>query len=418
MVHAKGVLPGDPIVMAGGLSEVSQFPPEYQFSVGMFLSYDQGLHWQRPECELASNCSYPMPAPDTKGLQCVAAHDYYRHCYTLPLAPALPGALGADWDTLWLFYEAADTPEATGRVYHLGARNLASGWAQDVGATDGGFGRKVFIRGGVPGSGCWFSTDYLAEDLWLFQDADVASMNNFSTAASALGPWAQWGGVGLSAPWAPRASAALTTDFAGAAAYFASGMAFVGGQGQLPGYGDAWQVDVGICLLAPSSGRVCNGRGTPDLYNVACVCAAPYFGAYCESTLPPVASSPSPAPAPAASASGGAAPPAVNVPGAVFGTLLALGAAAAAVVYFLPTASFVVGGVTVVPAEVILAGAGAAVGAAKAAGAAVSSLVSGAGAAGSAAASPAFAASAAPPAPASAAGEKASLLGGGQRGAL
>lgn len=45
---------------------------------------------------------------------------------------------------------------------------LCVGWQLIDGAADSADGRKVFIRGKVPGSGCWFSTDYLAEDLWVF----------------------------------------------------------------------------------------------------------------------------------------------------------------------------------------------------------------------------------------------------------
>jgi len=50
----------------------------------------------------------------------------------------------------------------------------------------------------------------------------------------------------------------------------------------LPGFSDVWQIDVGVCLLAPSSGTVCNGNGQPDLYNVVCNCVAGTSGKYCE----------------------------------------------------------------------------------------------------------------------------------------
>ncbi len=50
----------------------------------------------------------------------------------------------------------------------------------------------------------------------------------------------------------------------------------------LPGFSDVWQIDVGVCLLAPSSGTVCNGNGQPDLFNVVCNCVAGTSGRYCE----------------------------------------------------------------------------------------------------------------------------------------
>jgi hypothetical protein len=210
VIHAKGIIPGDPIVMGGGLTETSEGPPPaYAFSVGFWMSYDQGIHWQRPECTLVANCNYPLPVADTFG-SCIAEYSYYKHCFVLPDTPALAGSMGADWDRYWLFYEAEDNP--VNQVYHLGAADMATGWQPDEGSTDGGFGRKVFIRGSVFGSGCWFSTDYEAEDLWIFLQSEVQSMNFFATAQSATGPWVNWNmTLGVTAPWDPRASAALVT---------------------------------------------------------------------------------------------------------------------------------------------------------------------------------------------------------------
>lgn len=53
--HGPGILPGDPLVMAGGLAE------ESVTSVGMFVSNDFGMHWQRPFCSLQSNCRQAFP---------------------------------------------------------------------------------------------------------------------------------------------------------------------------------------------------------------------------------------------------------------------------------------------------------------------------------------------------------------------
>ena len=106
--------------------------------------------------------------------------------------PLYPGALASDWTSLWMFLE----PDNDGFVWQLAASGLDSGWNLTAGRW-GGYGRKVrrgtgachskgrervlggwaatsdlslprvqvFIKGETPGSGCWFSTDYLVQDL-------------------------------------------------------------------------------------------------------------------------------------------------------------------------------------------------------------------------------------------------------------
>lgn len=307
-------------------------------------------------------------------------------------------------------------------MFSLATTNVQTGWVKQVGATDGGYGRKVFIRGTTPGTGCWFSTDYLAEDLWVFNDTSVQSMNNFATAFSALGPWQAWPDV---APWAPRAAAALTTDYKGTAAYLASGMTFVNGQAGLPGFGDAWQIDAGVCLLAPSSSLVCNGHGSPDLGNVVCGCDAGWTGMFCETrggTTPTPSTTPSAIPLPPPPASSASSPSSVNVPGAIFGTLGGLLALAG----LAPTWSFALGTMTVVPAEAIKSGAAGLVGAVKSAGKAVGGIFGGGGGAGlgssyQAMAPPAAAAQRASSLAGSGGvgqGEGTSLLGGSKGGAV
>jgi hypothetical protein len=273
VIQPNGVLPANPVIMAGGINQ------GIIFSVAFFLSYDFGITWQRPECTRIDTCSFSLDIPDTFG-RCIETDDYYKHCYVAPDTPTLSGSLFYDWNTLYVFYEPDDRPEALGAVFYLNYSNFATGWSQlpnapfgPVPAHDGG--RKIYIRGTVPNTGCWFSTDYLTEELWVFNDDYVVSTNSFQVADSIYGPWRNF-----TAPWTPRASSALTTSWKGNAAYFAGGMTFVNGDASLPGFGDAWQIDVGVCLLAPS-GTVCNSHGTPNLDSVTCNCDNGWSGKYC-----------------------------------------------------------------------------------------------------------------------------------------
>ena len=356
VLHSPGVFPGDPVILAGGLSSTDG-GQSYAFSIGFFLSYNFGINWLRPECPDTLVCSYRLSVPDTIG-QCTVVDGnptYYEHCYTLPfvdgvLTPWLPGSLAADWTTLWGFVNQEDVGGG-GRVFALNHDLLQYGWTEVLGASDGGYGRKVFIRGTAPGSGCWFSTDFLAEDLWVYLMPDVQSSNGFSTSPSATGPWTNWTGV-AAPPWKPRAAAALATSFKGSVAYFASGMEFIDGEEQPYGCGgpgsscgDVWQVDVGVCLLAPTSGRVCNGHGTPDLDAVTCGCEAGFSGPFCE-----------------AGGGGGGAAAAVGglSPGAAFGvSVLVVGAVAAGLAVLAPQWGFTVAGTRVAPGEVVRKGAAA-----------------------------------------------------------
>jgi hypothetical protein len=306
VIQPNGVLPANPVIMAGGINE------GITMSVAFFLSYDFGITWQRPECTRVDQCSNSLPSPDTFG-RCIETDDYYRHCYLVPDTPTLSGSMFYDWNTLYVFYEPDDRPEALGAVYYLNYSNFATGWTQlpnapfgPVPAHDGG--RKIYIRGTVSGSGCWFSTDYLTEELWVFNDDYVVSTNSFQVADSIYGPWREF-----TAPWAPRASSALTTSWKGNAAYFAGGMTFTNGDASLPGFGDAWQIDVGVCLLAPN-GNVCNGHGQPNLDTVVCNCDNGWSGKYCTEGSNPSNSAP-----PASSASATAA-------GVSIGLLVAVGA--------------------------------------------------------------------------------------------
>ena len=104
----------------------------------------------------------------------------------------------------------------------------------------------------------------------MFDYTTINSNNTFATATSAGGPWTTFpAGV---APWSPRASAALTSSSDGRSAILASGMTFVAGVPSLPTQSDVWQIDAGVCLLAPINNQVCAGAGTPNLDTVSCSC--------------------------------------------------------------------------------------------------------------------------------------------------
>ena len=103
--HGPGILPGDPLIMAGGLTQ------ETITSVGMFLSYDSGMHWQRPFCSLQSQC--PRAFPPNPGFPNKTVTDPFlsidnicilnNECYLLPEAAIYPGAFASDWNTLWMW---------------------------------------------------------------------------------------------------------------------------------------------------------------------------------------------------------------------------------------------------------------------------------------------------------------------------
>jgi len=105
-------------------------------------------------------------------------------------------------------------------------------------------------------------------------------MNNFMTAPSAEGPWTDFTGV-VSAPWAPRASAAITSSFRTTSAFLGSGLSWKMGDVQpslSPTFGDVWMIDAGICLLATGNGLPCGGIVEPNLDDVSCTCPLNFQG--------------------------------------------------------------------------------------------------------------------------------------------
>ena len=191
----------------------------------------------------------------------------------LPDEPCFPGSLGVDWSALYMWLE----PDEDGMIWKLDSSTLTTGWTL-VPGTSGGYGRRVFIKGAAAPSGCWFSTDWSVEDLWIGDDPTIRenSMNNFATAASAAGPWLYFTG-NATWPWPARASAAVTSGPNMTTAIVASGMTFVDGMPQAPVFSDVYQVDVGVCLLAPVNNQLCAGIVAPDLVDVLCPCNSTFL---------------------------------------------------------------------------------------------------------------------------------------------
>jgi len=105
-VNAKGALPGDPLVMAGGIST--------GVTLAQFHSSDGGLTWGRPQCAAASPCQEDcngmsiectLPEPDPVGSCSAAVNPNWQLCYLLPDLPLYPGGLVADWSALYYWLE-------------------------------------------------------------------------------------------------------------------------------------------------------------------------------------------------------------------------------------------------------------------------------------------------------------------------
>jgi len=269
-VDATGVLPGDPLVFAGGLTDLQ--------SIAQFHSADGGITWSRPACADGGNCQKDcqstgssectLPVADPVGT-CSASNPNFNLCYLLPDVPCYPGSIGRDWNALYFFLE----PDEDGMIWKLDASTVSTGWSLAPG-TYGGLGRKSFIKGTTVGSGCWFSTDFSVEDLWVGDDPGlrpISSSNNFATASSAAGPWLSFVG-NATWPWPARASAAVVSGAGMNTVIVGSGMTFSNGVPQQPVFSDAYSVDVGVCLLATVNNQVCANNGQPDFVGVGCAC--------------------------------------------------------------------------------------------------------------------------------------------------
>lgn len=254
-------------------------------SVGLFVSLDGGESWARPECTIGGNCVAGLASPDPPGYGLCSDPSAYWNCYTV-VFPGASGDYALDGDGT-LVMSASQVGSAY--ALELTETGLKRGWYRlaSSGGGGGGLGRRVFLRGASPGSGCWLSADYNSADLWLGEHPGVASSTNaFATASNVTGPWTVWP---VPAPWAPRAAALLFAPpvplgVAGHA-YFGSGLGFSAGVPTGEAFADLWTVDTSVCLLAPSTATVCAGHGRPDLELVECVCLAGWSGEFCEHAI-------------------------------------------------------------------------------------------------------------------------------------
>jgi hypothetical protein len=197
-----------------------------------------------------------------------------------------PGMAAADWENIYLFGdETFDDPNS---IFKLSRDSFYLGWTQmdfptytsNVNARS----RYTFLAG-TPGNGCWLATDYNAGAVWGLPDANTYSTNTFYTSFD----FTEWRQGPVSAPWLPRAGAAITPtgpqSSENRGAWVVGGMEFSAGA-PTPGgstFSDAWLVTTAACLYA-DNGEVCSGEyfGSPDLDNVVCNCTQPHQGFFCD----------------------------------------------------------------------------------------------------------------------------------------
>ena len=261
-MHPQGIFPNDPGIILGG--DIVEALP----SIAIFFNYGDGTsNWVRPTCDGTSPCPYDCEAETPNG-------------YCNPSAPIYPGQVASDWTTLWMWFDSP-SPLA-GQVFWLNTTNFATtGWSQLPGANSAGsFGRRVFVKGANPGSGCFFSTDFTANRLWNTAAGippDATSSNSFATSRSAGGPW-----VPGTAPWAARGSAVVVTSEAQDFIWVGGGFQFANGVPTAdPLLGDLWTVDGTVCLLG-ANGVQCTDpthvAGPPDIPNLLCNCLPQWQG--------------------------------------------------------------------------------------------------------------------------------------------
>lgn len=230
-------------------------------SIGVFFAQTGIDDWNRPPCDSSQDCCYP-------------GGNYSYLC--LPQAQVWPGMVAADSSKLYVFFNET--------VVSQSQATWGTSWVREPGSAWGSYGRRVWVRGSVayPTAGCWFTTDFSPADMWLqtqgFARSVVSSSSGFATAFAPGGPWTQ-----LTAPWDPRASAAVVASGDGQIIYVGGGMDFQGGVATGVTFGDVWTVDSSVCLLTADN-TFCNGHGVADPDAVVCNCDAAWSGdAMCKS---------------------------------------------------------------------------------------------------------------------------------------
>jgi hypothetical protein len=233
-------LPGAPLILAGGLENTVSGT---QSTSALYYALDGGAGtWQQG--------------------------------YDLPLAGVFPGSIAQDRNTVYVF-GGADSGFAVWSVdesnYNTSGFVLVDGSPFAQGAD---VGRREFVRGSRSG-GCWFATDFSPGDLWAGQRsasaAPIESSSTYFIARAATGPW-----TSFTAPWAPRASAAVVLARDGTRVIVAGGVDFAAGAPTGAVLTDVWAVDASVCLLSGAS--ICAGHGTPNLEDVTCACDPAWQG--------------------------------------------------------------------------------------------------------------------------------------------
>lgn len=283
MIDVPGVnIPYMPLIFGGGYVADDIVPGDITPSIGVFETFDGGVTWNRPQCTDQSNpgvtCTNPVPDEKRGGV-----------AWAMSDIPTTSGMIARDSSTVWFFNPTADLDPGEVPVQYLNASNWRVGWQTVPGSTTANmFGRKAWLQGGSFKVGCWFSTDYDTDTMFVEKNREgaVNSMNQFSIAASAAGPWRV---ISSPAPWAPRAGAVLLPmEEAGYRyALFGAGMDFGLDVPGAPLFGDVWRIDAGVCMM-DDAGVVCSGHGAPDLDTLAaCLCDAGWGGdARCASCTP------------------------------------------------------------------------------------------------------------------------------------
>lgn len=146
LVDVPGVsLPYAPLLFGGGYAEPDG-PGMLVPSIGVFVTADAGITWNRPLCVDQSNpgvtCTNPVPDEKRGGF-----------AWAMSDTPTAPGMIARDSTTVY-FFNAFPDPGAD-PVQYLNVSNYKIGWLPlPNGNTDGMYGRKAWLQGGSASVGC------------------------------------------------------------------------------------------------------------------------------------------------------------------------------------------------------------------------------------------------------------------------